>query len=167
VTAGEYAVRLLPIGGDLSPIMRMRRDWVASSTLGRIPPVGAAQMDRDPTYPERFRRWWEREADSRRTWLVWRDGEPVGMLNVKVFDRAPTPGGQATQWVYVANLWVDPPHRGRGVGTMLLRHVVDWAHQEGMARLVLSPSIVSLPMHQAMGFQTADELLRPDQDIDD
>ena len=82
-------------------------------------------MNRDPTYPERFRRWWEREADSRRTWLVWQDGDPVGMVNVKVFDRAATTSGsagragRAGQWVYVANLWVDPPHRGRGVGSKL------------------------------------------------
>jgi len=167
VGLAEYAVRLLPVGGDLGPVMRMRRDWVASSILGEVPPAGTSSLDWDPTYPGRFRRWWEREGDSRRTWLVWRGLDPVGMANVKIFERMPKPDAQGSRWVYVANVWVDPPHRRRGVGTMLIRHVADWARTEGMVRLVLSPRVESVAMYEALGFRPAGDMLRMDLDTED
>jgi GNAT superfamily N-acetyltransferase len=164
VTDPDYVVRPLPAEADQAPVIRMRRDWVGSAASGVVPPPGTSPADGDPTYPERFRRWWAREADSRRTWLVWHRADAVGMANVKIFERMPRPGSAPSRWAYVANVWVDPPHRRRGVGTALLHEIVDWAREEAMVRLVLSPSEESLGIYRAVGFRPAGDLLRLDLD---
>ena len=162
MVGSDYVIRLLSPEADLAPALRMRRDWTACAESGEVPPAGATPSDDDPAYEERFRRWRDREAESRRTWLAWYGADAVGMANVKIFERMPRPGVESSRWAYVANVWVDPPHRRRGAGTALVRRVVDWAAEEGMVRLVLSPSVESLPLYRALGFRPAHDLLRLD-----
>jgi len=66
------------------------------------------------------------------------------------------------RWAYVANVWVDPGHRRRGVGRLLMETVLGWSREQRMVRLVLNPSEVSLPLYRGLGFQPADNLMRLD-----
>lgn len=38
---------------------------------------------------------------------------------------------------YLISMWVDPAHRGRGVGQALVQTVIDWARERGLDHLVL------------------------------
>jgi GNAT superfamily N-acetyltransferase len=127
----------------------------------------------DPEYEQRFAQWWERESRRRLTWLAREDGAAVGMLNMAVFERMPRPmglpesvsasavrpGRQASQWGYIANVFVLAEHRNRGVGRRLLDAAVDHARSNAYVRLVLSPSERSIPFYRRAGFRAADELL--------
>ena len=79
-----------------------------------------------------------------------------------VFERMPHAGLPDTRWAYLANLWVEPDLRRRGVASALVTAAVDWARAEGMERVVLNPSEMSRPLYQAFGFRPADDLLRLD-----
>jgi GNAT superfamily N-acetyltransferase len=41
-------------------------------------------------------------------------------------------------FVWFCDVYVDPAHRGRGLGTMLARWAVEWADRQGIKRIILS-----------------------------
>jgi len=147
------AYRVVEAGEDeLSDLTRMRLAWSADH--------GFAATD---DFGERMRIWWEQQAGERRAWVAREaHGVAVGMANAAVFTRMPRPGVPDVHWAYVANVWVDPAHRRRGVGTLLMDSVVAWARDERMVRIVLNPSEVSIPLYRGLGFEPADSLMRLD-----
>lgn len=156
--AERAAYVCVPAGADdLGELARMRTDWTVEQG-------GAA----DPEFEGELRRWWDSDGAHRRAWVARPDGgargpaPAVGMANAAVFERMPRPGRRAGRWAYVANVWVDPAHRRRGVGRLLMDEVVSWSRREGMDRVVLNPSAVSVPLYRSLGFRPADDLLRLD-----
>jgi GNAT superfamily N-acetyltransferase len=111
---------------------------------------------------ERLRLWWERQGGLRAAWMATEGERPVGMVNLAVFERMPHEGVPDARWAYLANLWVEPDRRRRGVASALVTAAVDWARAEGMERMVLNPSEMSRQLYQALGFRPADDLVRLD-----
>ncbi|EID79781.1 MULTISPECIES: LLM class flavin-dependent oxidoreductase [Rhodococcus] len=64
-------------------------------------------------------RWRGRLRDVEANFAVDVDGEPAGMVSGALID-----GGTAVELI---SLWVTPHARGRGVGDLLVRTVLDWA----------------------------------------
>lgn len=135
----------LATGADVVSLATLRRAWTES--------VG------DPDFERRFAQWWEREAGRRISWLAAPDGEPVGMLNMAVFERMPRPGRPVSRWGYIANVFVLAGHRNQGLGRLLLDAAITHARSEGYARVVLSPADRAIPFYRRAGFRSADELL--------
>ena len=130
---------------DVEALARLRAAW-------RDEPM-------TPSFVADFRAWHTRESD-RWWWLaVQGDGESVGMVNLKVFERMPSPGAAPSRWGYLANLFVLPAARGRGIGGELVEALVRRADRADLVRVVLSPSQQSLPLYARHGFVPADELL--------
>jgi hypothetical protein len=50
-----------------------------------------------------FRAWFSHEAPTRWWWMAVDEGEAVGMVNVKIFERMPSPERPASRWGYLAN----------------------------------------------------------------
>ena len=103
--------------------------------------------------------WVAREAHSRRFWLAWVDGAPVGMVNLLMFRRMPTVGRPAGGWGYLCNMYVDEAHRNDGLGSALAQALLDFADEQGLERVVLSPTERSRPFYASLGFGAADNLL--------
>jgi GNAT superfamily N-acetyltransferase len=136
---------------DRAELARLRRAWVEEQ-------AGAAVED--DGFERRFDAWLERERHQRVAWLAVADGLAVGMLNLMVFTRMPRPGRpEPSRWGYVANVYVDPVHRDRGVGGLLLGACTAYADEHGFVRLVLSPSERSVPLYRRGGFAPAVELM--------
>ena len=106
-----------------------------------------------------FREWFEREQDTRVWWLAEADENAIGMVNVKTFERMPTPGRGPSRWGYLANLYVLPAYRGSGAGSALINAAIEHAKAQQFVRLVLAPSELALPLYNRHGFRRADELL--------
>jgi GNAT superfamily N-acetyltransferase len=115
--------------------------------------------DDDAGFQERFAAWHERESDRRLTWLAEASGQAVGLMNLAVFERMPRPGSDPGRWGYLANAYVLPGYRNRGVGTRLIEAVLAHADAHGFARVVLSPSQRSVPFYRRAGFGPAETLL--------
>ena len=130
---------------DVDALARLRAVW-------RDEPV-------TPAFLAAFRDWHARERD-RWWWLAVDDSdEPLGMVNLKVFDRMPSPGVEPSRWGYLANLFVAHAARGRGLGGRLVDELLRRADGEGLVRVVLSPSQQSVPLYARHGFGPAEELL--------
>ncbi|MQA02856.1 MAG: GNAT family N-acetyltransferase [Streptosporangiales bacterium] len=150
VGAGRSAATVrLATGADVPALAALRRDWTAEN--------GWAADEDD--FERRFAAWFTGETERRVTWLAELAGQPVGMLNLVLFDRMPRPGLRAGGWAYLANLYVRPAHRGQRIGGDLLDGAVAYAREHHLDRIVLHPSERSVPFYRRAGFGVADMLL--------
>jgi GNAT superfamily N-acetyltransferase len=129
---------------DLAALVSLRQRWTGED---------------DPTFAARWEEWFRREQHQRIFWLAEIEGLPVGMTNLMLFERMPRPGGPSSRWGYLANMFVVEEHRDRGVGTALLNALLDHARELQLVRIVLSPTLRSIPFYERAGFGPADELL--------
>ncbi|HEY5431280.1 MAG TPA: GNAT family N-acetyltransferase, partial [Solirubrobacteraceae bacterium] len=91
-------------------IAALRRAWTAEER-GDVA---------DDGFEARFLDWYERESARRVCWLGELSGQPVGMMNLSIFERMPRPGLDTDTWGYLANAFVLAPYRNQGVGGRLL-----------------------------------------------
>lgn len=86
-------------------------------------------------------------------------GNPIGIACGVIHS-----SGDKSAKVY--QMWVDPENRGKGVGRLLLSHVVNWAKKAEMFGLeldVTTSNIEALNLYKSTGFVNFDEIepLRP------
>ncbi len=138
------AVRLAT-RGDVASFLALRSQWQAEEPT--------------PEFVQRFTAWFEQEWPTRRWWLALDDLRPVGMVNLKLVERMPAAQDERTRWGYLCNLFVSPGHRANGVGGSLLAALLVAARDQGLVRVVLSPSEESVPLYHRHGFTGAHGLL--------
>ena len=114
----------LALPADGPAVAALRADWTAEWTGGV----------EDETYAARFADWWEAEAGRRLTWVAWVDEQPVGMMNLAVFERMPRPGKPPSRWGYLGNAFVLAAWRSQGIGTELLSALLGYARSAGFVR---------------------------------
>lgn len=62
-----------------------------------------------------------------------------------------------TQVPYLISMWVDPAHRGRGIGGLLVEQVVAWARDRAFRRLVLeveATNASAISLYTRYGFRS-------------
>jgi GNAT superfamily N-acetyltransferase len=134
---------------DAQVLAALRRAWTAE----QHGPVD------DEGFEARFLGWYERESAHRVSWLAEVCGEPVGMMNLAVFERMPQPGRDPGRWGYLANAFVLTAHRNQGIGSLLLRALLAHADEERYARVLLRPSARAIPFYRRLGFAAEHDLL--------
>ena len=139
---------------DAPALAALRRAWTAEW----YPGDGGAG---DEGFEARFLDWYQREAARRVTWLAELSGEPAGMVNLAVFERMPQPGRDPGSWGYLGNAFVLPAYRDQGIGSRLLRALLDYADARGYVRVVLNPSERSVPALPAIRLQRRARPARP------
>ncbi|HTW19492.1 MAG TPA: GNAT family N-acetyltransferase [Mycobacteriales bacterium] len=137
---------------------------VRSADVDDVPQLAALraqwrEQESSAQFVAAYRDWFVREAAVRWWWLAVDGPAAIGMVNLKMFDRMPSPGRPPSRWGYLANLYVVPEHRDAGVGTALLTALVDRARAEGLVRIVLSPSEQAAPLYARFGFRPATDLM--------
>lgn len=136
---------------EVSALAALRTAWAAEK-----------RSSDDRAFDTNFRHWYEAEASRRVFWLATLAGAPVGMVNLVVFDRMPTPGRPAGGWGYLGNMYVRAEHRNAGIGTRLVEALLAHADSLGLDRVVLNPTERSIPFYGRHQFRSATELmLRP------
>jgi GNAT superfamily N-acetyltransferase len=148
-SSGFQPVIRIATAGDVRALAWLRREWIREQ---------AGEVD-DPEFEQRFADWFAAEAPRRVTWLAEVGGRAVGMVNLAIFERMPSPGRPPSRWSYLGNAYVRAGHRGRGIGAALLTALLAYADANRLARVVLSPSARSVPLYRRAGFGPADMLL--------
>jgi GNAT superfamily N-acetyltransferase len=134
---------------DATALAALRRAW----TVEQTGPVA------DEGFEARFLAWHERESARRLSWVAEVSGQPVGMMNLSVFERMPRPGRATGTWGYLGNAFVLAARRNQGVGSRLLVALLAYADEHSYVRVVLSPSARSVPFYQRHGFTADHDLL--------
>ncbi|GAA1908389.1 GNAT family N-acetyltransferase [Williamsia serinedens] len=137
------------VAADPGPVAGLRWEWARGAD-----PTLPAEPDNE--FVAAVRDWM---ADPTRT--VWTAGEdPVGMVCLTEYTRMPSPSDAAGgRWGYLGHLYVRPEARGGGVGDALVRTVVAEAIDRGHAKVVLSPSLRSIPLYRRCGFTDDNDLM--------
>lgn len=104
--------------------------------------------------------WNQREAD----WRRFLDLEPTGCF---LAEWAGQPAGTATACIFGAVAWiamllVDPAARGRGIGTALMKHALDFVDRAGIASVRLDATPLGRPIYEKLGFVAQFPLIRFD-----
>lgn len=124
---------------DAAPLALLRRLWADSA-----PP--------EDGFLGRMAAWLVSEGERRTIWMALVSREPVGMASLFEYRRMPKPGQPDSSWGYVANLFVRPEFRQRGIATKLLARAVALADERQYARLVVSPSPAAMLLFGRAGF---------------
>lgn len=138
---------------DVAVLARLRRSWAEEDAGGPID---------DDGFESAFAAWMATEGDSRAFFIAEVDGDPVGMGNVKRYDRMPAPGRPSDLWGYVGNVYVRAELRDAHVGEALMDALTDWSWAQGADKLRLSPVARAVPFYERLGFQ-ASALLQLDR----
>lgn len=140
---GELIIRVAS-ASDVSALAALRAIWSTGDPA-------------EPGFERQVADWLAGEGDRRTTWLAWVGDLPVGMASMLEYRRMPHPGRAASRWGYVSNMFVLEDFRGRGIGSALLRTLVDLARARHYARLVLSPSQQATAFYRRAGFMSPDD----------
>ena len=127
----------------------------------------AAAEDRD-AFVERCTEWMAtRLADGR--WRCWvaesgeaEDGvhrKMIACVWVELVEKIPNPNDEREVHAYVSSFFVEPEHRGGGLGSRLLRSVMKWCDSHGVDSMFLWPSERSRPLYERNGFEVAREMM--------
>jgi GNAT superfamily N-acetyltransferase len=130
---------------DVTTLAAVRRAWNEGN-------AGVA-IDDSAEFEATFAKWWAAERSTRTFFIVEVAGVPVGMANVKRYDRMPVAGrANGGWWGYVGNVFVLEAHRNAGVGKFLMDQIVAWAGPAGMEHLRLAPSPLAKSFYSRLGF---------------
>ncbi len=136
-------------------LARMRWDFMTEGKTGS-PPLPY------PEFAARCVEFFNRVlADER--WVMWlaeQDGQIASHVFVQMVEQVPNPLDSYRYFGWITNVYTRPAYRNRGIGSALLRHVIDWAKGQQFESLNLWHSERSVPYYERLGFvHTPDELM--------
>ena len=83
-------------------------------------------------------------------WFALIDNQPVGMIGL-LRDR----GQRVKHRAHIISFWVQPTHRGKGIGKKLVQYLQEQAPQQGIRKLYLyvtSTQEGAIKLYEALGF---------------
>lgn len=88
------------------------------------------------------------------------DGKIVSHAFVQRVAMVPKPGRTVDEWGYVTNCFTLPEFRGRGIGRILMEHLIAWARECDLELLIVWPSDESVEYYKRLGFENENDVLQ-------
>lgn len=134
-------------------------DAGASAVIAAEPPDSAASLmlieeleaELDPLYPDESRHGYsvEQLVEENVAFFVTRvDSAPAGCGGIKLF---------GTEYAEAKRMYVRPAFRGRGLATLMLEHLAEYARERGVGLLRLETGIHqhnAIRLYEAWGFES-------------
>lgn len=131
-------------------LARLRWTWRSE---GRPTPV----VDIDG-FIRGFSQWWEQRGDVV-AYLAIDSGKPVAMAFLALVRRVPDPSALLRRHGDIQSVYVLPAYRNQGIGSKLVRALVDHARKAGCLRITVHSGSAAIPVYERAGFQQYDHLL--------
>lgn len=115
----------------------------------------AVEMDRTAV-ARAFRGWLDGAMASGvyRAWVVeTADGNVVAGGGITVLPWPPGPRYLGDRLAFVYNVYVERPHRRRGVARLIMDAIHDWCREAGIRSVALNASADGRPLYEAMGYR--------------
>ena len=97
-------------------------------------------------------RWMQERGDSVICRVAEFEGALIGMAWLIVFERVPDIRDRHRRTGDIQSVFVQPSHRGRGIGSQLIRALTVIADDLGIPRVTVSANSRAVPVYQALGF---------------
>lgn len=92
-------------------------------------------------------------AGTYRAWLVeTTDGRIVGGGGITILPWPPGPSYAGDRLAFVYNVYVDAPHRRRGLARLIMDAIHGFCRAEGISSVALNASRDGLPLYESMGY---------------
>lgn len=137
---------------DMSAVADLQWQWRVEEWSGE------PAVDRQ-AFSASLRAWADRRRRSHPAFVAVKEGRTVGMGWLATLERVPTPVNAARRNGHVQSLYVIPEERGRGVGSALLRRLIEEGRMLGFDHLLVHPSNASIPLYRRHGFSGNGEFL--------
>jgi GNAT superfamily N-acetyltransferase len=108
-----------------------------------------------PRLEATFRAWLNElmPAASYRAWLVeGAAGAVVAGGGITVLPWPPGPGYAGDRLAFVYNVYVEAPHRRRGLARLIMDAIHAWCREAGISSVALNASRDGLALYQSMGY---------------
>jgi GNAT superfamily N-acetyltransferase len=83
----------------------------------------------------------------------------VGHVWVGLLEKIPNPVDEVEAHAYLTNMYVEPGHRGAGIGAELLEAALSWCRERGVGSVVLWPTERSRALYGRAGFRDTGHVL--------
>ncbi len=97
-------------------------------------------------------------ADQRWTYWIANDTQIVSHIFIQRIPKVPKPNRLEEALGYVTNVYTRPAYRNRGIGTYLMKHVLEWATVQDLESLIVWPSTASIGFYERAGFRGSSEI---------
>lgn len=85
-------------------------------------------------------------------WLAFVEGEAVACSGLVPFERPPAANHLSGLEGYILNMYTAPAWRGRGISRALMKELMAFSSEAGLARLWLHASEDGRPLYEKLGF---------------
>ena len=92
-------------------------------------------------------------------WVAEQDSQIVSHIFIQRVPKVPKPNKLTDALGYVTNVYSRPAYRGKGIGTQLMAHVLQWASEHDLESLIVWPSESSVGFYQRAGFRGGSDML--------
>ena len=105
--------------------------------------------------------WWAAHQDSHLAFVArLLQPEIVGMAWVALVPRVPRPGATRRLSADIQSVFVEPEHRGQGIGSALVEAASEHAAQFGSLRVTVHSGRTAVPVYERLGFASSRQLLQ-------
>ncbi|MFW9869565.1 MAG: GNAT family N-acetyltransferase [Candidatus Thorarchaeota archaeon] len=94
-----------------------------------------------------------------RYFLVEKNNEVIAGCCISPFRVLPQVSQKRGVYAYLANMFVERDHRGKGVGRVLLKHVIEVCKKEEIGLIFLHASDQGFPLYESEGFSSSKRLM--------
>jgi GNAT superfamily N-acetyltransferase len=143
---------------DASELAKLR---YALRSRGKYASDSRKDLESEAVFLERCTRWMMKALQQSHwhCWVAERDGELIGALWLQAIEKIPNPSNESESFAYITNFFVREDDRGMGLGSVLLKHALDWSRRERVHSVILWPTENSRSLYERSGFKVPDDLL--------
>jgi GNAT superfamily N-acetyltransferase len=104
-------------------------------------------------------RWYQEAlpAGTYRGWLVGAGDTVAGGGGMIVMPWSPGPSRLDPRMAWVYNVFVEPPHRGRGLARLLMQTMHAWCREQGIERVALNATTAGARVYREFGYTAVHE----------
>src|SRR5215831_5106127 len=100
-----------------------------------------------------------REGEQWRCWVAEANKQIIAAIWLQLVEKIPNPRAETEHHAYITNFYVTEAARGRGLGSRLLRTVIDWCELREVHAVILWPTERSRSLYQRHGFAVRDDIM--------
>lgn len=97
------------------------------------------------------------EGDGWFVWIAESNGRILSHIYIELISKVPRPGKKTSPFTYMTNVYTAPDHRGKGIGSRLLKNIEEWAKTNEYEFIIVWPSEWSVDFYERNGYKHCKE----------